>query len=186
MNPDKDSNKDPFLQKLKRGDEQAVEELYEQAFHYCASFVLKNKGDIEDARGIFQESLIVLFRNIHKEGFELRSHIKTYLYGITRNIWLKKLDRQKRGGLSLVVDDPNSNFQVEETADDTSAEEKEEQVEKLEQALANHSEDCQRLLRLFYYENMSYKEVAQQMGYTDSYVRKKKMNCIQALRATMQ
>lgn len=175
------SNK--LLQGLKKGDEKAVQSVYDQAFHYCASFVLKNNGNMEDARSNFQECLIILFRNINRKDFSLKSSLKTYLYGINKNLWLKQLEKHKKTGLHLIVDKPEGGINLDQVTDEAiGIHQKEERLSQLEKALREHSEDCRKLLRLFFYEALNYREVAKAMGYTDAYVRKKKMLCIGALR----
>lgn len=179
--------KTTLLESLKQGDEQAVEEVYNTAFHYCASFILNNQGSMEDARGIFQECLIVLFRNLQKEEFELYANLKTYLYGIAKNLWLKQLKKDRKTGLQLVVDDPHSGFSLDGQPDEGERQvQKEEQLQRLEKALIEHSEDCRRLLQMFFYGKKTYREVAQEMQYSENYVRKKKMKCIEALKEKMK
>ena len=67
--------------------------IYISCYPIIRNMVLKNKGTTDDAKDIFQESLIVLYENVkNKPSFQLDSSVSTYLYSIARNKWLKQLD----------------------------------------------------------------------------------------------
>ena len=185
MNPG--INRIELLEALRKGNRLAVKEIYEMAFHYCASFILKNQGNMDDARDVFQEVLIVLFRNLHKEDFQINRNLKTYLYGTAKNIWLKKIERDRKRGLQLSIDRPESNFELADNQYESKEKaEKEQTLVLLEKALEEHSEECRQLLRLFFYEKKTYTEVARLMDYKESYIRNKKMKCIKVLRERLR
>ena len=58
-----------------------------------SSFVLKNSGSQEDADDIFQDSLIVFYKNVIKSEFKLTAKISTYLFSIAKRLWLKNIQR---------------------------------------------------------------------------------------------
>ena len=164
-------------------DDQMLEELYKNHFFYCTNFILKNNGSPEDAKEIFQEALIILYKNFKKEGFSIQSNLRSYLYGVCRNLWLKKLAKQQKSGLKLTLDEPNQNF--EEIVAENEVEEKSEKerlYELLEQTIKNLSEECKKLIKLFFYEKLTYKEVAKKVDYKESYIRKKKKSCIDKIK----
>ncbi|MEM9886850.1 MAG: sigma-70 family RNA polymerase sigma factor [Bacteroidota bacterium] len=176
-----------LLTRLRTGEKQAVEELYQLTFRYCASHITNNSGTAADAREIFQEVLIVLFKKLQDPAFRIERSLKSYLYVITKNLWSNHLRQEKKTGLQLSLDQED---QVEKQGLDTQQDakaleekqEKEQLLTRLEQLLKQHSADCRKLLRLFFYERKKSPEVAVIMGYKESYVRKKKKNCIDHLR----
>jgi len=172
-----------LIEQLRAGNEQAVRQIYRDAFTYCASFVTKNNGTSEDARDIFQNVLIVFYKKLEDLNFEIESNLKTYLYAITKNLWFTHLRKAKKTGLHLVMDEEDNPLKFSDDGSELKAkQEEEEQLLELEEHLRNHSAKCQKLLRLFFYEKKNYREVAALMDYSESYVRKKKMKCIAALR----
>ncbi len=55
-----------------------------------------NKGTEEDAKDIFQETVIAIFRKIReKSDYEIRRDFATFLYSIARWLWLKQLRSMK-------------------------------------------------------------------------------------------
>lgn len=171
-----------FLLELKRGEATALRSVYEQAYPICAALVLNNTGTKEDAKDVFQEALLVLIQKLKNPDFQLTANIKTYMYAIVRNLWLKKLRNNEKKGLSLVIDEPEINFQLPYDDDFEYKKETEERHDAIEEAFANLGEECKKIITAFYYQKMSLKEIAQWLGYTDHFIKVKKKRCMDALK----
>lgn len=172
-----------FLNKLKTGNETAFRELYKSVFPPCSNLIINNSGTMNDARDIFQESLMILVKNLRKEGFELSCGIKTYLYSIMRNLWLKRLNKKNKGGLSLVMDDPSDTEYILIQEDELEEkQEKEKQLDIVAEILKDFKEDCRKVLTAFYFKKQSMKEIAAAMDYTNQFIRVKKVRCMDALK----
>lgn len=172
-----------FLNLLKSGDRAAFRELYATIFPPCSNLILNNNGTMNDARDIFQESLMVLVKNLRKEGFKLSCSIKTYLYSIMRNLWLKRLNKHKKGGLSLVIDDSSDmEFIIIQEDELAEKQEKEQQLNIVAEVLKGFKEDCRKILTAFYFKKQSMKEIAAAMNYTNQFIRVKKVRCMDALK----
>lgn len=176
-------NTTTFLNLLKNGDTAAYKELYKSVFPSCSHLILNNNGTMRDARDLFQESLMVLVKNLRKEDFQLTCHIKTYIYSIMRNLWLKRLGKQNKGGLSLEIDEPSDMEYIIIQEDELAAkQEKEKQLDLVAAVLKDFKEDCKKLLTAFYFQKRSLKEIAKMMDYTDQFIRVKKVRCMDALK----
>ena len=70
--------------------------MYSEYLGMIQNVIVNNKGDMQEAEDIFQDGLIVIYNQAKKTDFELRCSIKTYLYSICRNLWLKKLRKSSR------------------------------------------------------------------------------------------
>ena len=108
----KESNEQDLLKGLAQDKREAVETIYKQHYNMVQSLVLNNSGTIEEAKDIFQEAIIVLYEKTRSGNFELNCLIKTYLYSVSRRLWLKRLQQiQKFPGESgaaeavVMVDD---------------------------------------------------------------------------------
>lgn len=172
-----------LIDELKVGNERAFRELYKSIFPPCSNLIINNNGTMNDARDIFQESLMVLVKNLRKEGFELSCGIKTYLYSIMRNLWLKRLNKRNKGGLSLVMDDPSDTEYIIIQEDELEEkQEKEKQLDMVAEILKDFKEDCRKVLTAFYFKKQSMKEIAAAMDYTNQFIRVKKVRCMDALK----
>jgi len=171
------------IEGLRNNDRTVIKELYKDSFGYCASFILNNRGDIDQARDHFQEALIVLFNNTLKPDFKLTCNVRTYLYSIIRNQWLKKISRQHRGGLKLVMDeDPNKEYVIVDDIANEDQVEVEEKHEAVSKAMKMIKGDCHDLLMSFYFKKIDLGSIAEKMGYTYQFVKVKKNRCMEALK----
>lgn len=76
---------------LQSRDNKAYEILYQFYYPSVKNFITKNSGSEEDAEDIFQETILVLLEKVPKTDFNLTSSLKTYIFAISSNLWLKKL-----------------------------------------------------------------------------------------------
>ncbi len=65
--------------------------MYEQNYQFVERFVLKNNGNVDDAKDIFQDIMLALIEKIYADDFELTASLSTYIFAIGKNLWLKKL-----------------------------------------------------------------------------------------------
>jgi RNA polymerase sigma factor (sigma-70 family) len=141
---------------IKNRDNVTLKKIYKKHFSLIESFVTSNKGTVDDAKDVFQEAIIVIYRYTRDKDFEISCSFETFLYSICRTIWLNYL-RNKR-----IHDD-----KVEESAEYRL-------YQKHFQKLGN---ECKKLMQLFY-DKVPYKEIARQMGYSSiAMVKKKKFMC---------
>jgi RNA polymerase sigma factor (sigma-70 family) len=83
------------------------DDLYTDCFPAIEAYIEKNSGNKQDAEDIFQESLIVLLKKQSEPDFTLTSSVKTYLFSVAKNLWLKKLRKEKQRPLTpQLYDDP--------------------------------------------------------------------------------
>ena len=85
-----------LLQGLKDREETAYRLLYQFYYPVIEKFVLRNSGTKADAGDLFQDAMVVLWRQVSGDGFTLRASLKTYLFAISRNLWFKRLRQAKR------------------------------------------------------------------------------------------
>ncbi|MCP4442894.1 MAG: sigma-70 family RNA polymerase sigma factor [Aureispira sp.] len=175
-----------LLKQLKLGNQQAYEKLYYLAFKSCANLVLKNNGSRNDAEDIFQEALYIFLLKIREPNFELSCKISTYLYAITSKLWLKQLHKKSKQPYTLVVDE------IQEKLPDVSIEQEEEDLNQELLILAMQTldsfgkEECKQLLKLYYFDRFSLQSIADILGYSPKYTKKKKANCLKYLKKAIE
>lgn len=159
-----------------------VKAIYKDCFPMIKDYVTRNGGVEEDAKDVFQDAMIVLCRNINKPEFCLTSKVSTYLFAISRNIWLKKLRDSK---IKTVDFDPVLHNVVEfQSIEEQSFTSIQKQLGKL---LLKSGELCYKVLRLFYYENMSMSHISESMGYSSEQVAKnQKLRCLKKVRLLLR
>jgi len=98
-------NEHSLLKGLANNDSSAVETLYKRHFGMIQHFVTNNNGSFDDARDIFQEAMIALYEKVQNDSFTLTCQIKTYLFSICKNLWLKRLQQMGKYSSPLSSED---------------------------------------------------------------------------------
>ncbi|GAB4056025.1 RNA polymerase sigma factor [Spirosoma litoris] len=85
-----------LLNLLRAGDNQGFGKLYRQCYPSIEHFVVQNSGNQDEAKDLFQETLLVLLTNLQSPDFQMTSSLKTYVFSISKNLWLKQLKKSAR------------------------------------------------------------------------------------------
>jgi RNA polymerase sigma factor (sigma-70 family) len=161
-----------IIEGVRKQDEKILNWLYDNYFQSVKKYVLRNSGSDEDVSDVFQESIIILYKQITEDTLKLTSDLKGYFFGVARNVWNAQL-RIKQKTSELEFDLPE-----EEDIDDMHNLILEKIVSKSFQKL---KPDQQMILNLFS-EGHSYEEIAEKMNLkNETYARRKKYLCKEAL-----
>ena len=158
------SNELALLEGLARNDTASVEKIYKDNYNMIQSLVVNNNGSTDDAADIFQETMIVLYDKSKTVGFELNCKLKTYIYSISRRLWLKKLQLSQR--TTYIYDNTEDVVAVEDEID--LHEKKNNEFLIMEESLAKVGEPCKTLLEEFYIHKKQMQEIAEMFGYTNA------------------
>ncbi|MXV51194.1 sigma-70 family RNA polymerase sigma factor [Pedobacter sp. HMF7647] len=162
-----------------KGSEETLNQLYKAYFPMVLQFILSNTGDDDDAKDIYQETIIVLYNKIKSGNFQLSSKLKTFIYSVARRLWLKKLSQKSRS--SNNIKDFEDILPVEDDLE--SYEEKDRQFKKIETALSQIGEPCKTILEDFYMQSKSMQDICEKFGYTNAdNAKNQKYKCLQRLK----
>jgi RNA polymerase sigma factor (sigma-70 family) len=168
-----------ILSALKRGEDNALNLLYKTYYPMVVHFIVSNNGTEQEAKDIYQESVIVLYENLQIPGFELTCKIKTYIYSVCRRLWLKKLAEKSRY-VGKIEDFESFIPFVKEDAD---IEEKDMQFKVMKQALEKLGEPCRTILQDFFIHNFTMQQITEKMGYTNTdNAKNQKYKCLMRLK----
>lgn len=163
-------NDQKILQCFKNGQREKAFRILYQLYPKIESLVLSKGGQKQDASDVFQESLIILYRNLEKNNFTLTSSFYTYLYSVSRFVWS---DMQKKEA-KLPTNAINEN---EATIEQSIYEEK--QFQLAEYAFSELGERCKKLLLMFYHKHMSFRDIAKVMQFSSEKIAKnQKYKCL--------
>jgi RNA polymerase sigma factor (sigma-70 family) len=168
-----------LLKGLAENDRKATETIYKDNYAMVQSLVLNNNGSIDDARDIFQEAMLVLYEKAKSEKFELSCQIKTYVYSVSRRLWLKRLQQLQK--YSSEVEDVAEVVPVEDELELHEMKNMEFQV--MEKAMMGLGEPCRSLLEAYYLQKRSMIEIAGNFGYTNAdNAKNQKYKCLTRLK----
>lgn len=159
--------------------EEALNKLYTGYFPMVLQFILNNNGDEDDAKDVYQEAIIVLYNKIKSGNFELSSKLKTYLYSVSRRIWLKKLTQMSKKTNNIA--DFEDVLAIDE--DIETHEQMDMQFDKMKVALESLGEPCKTIIEDFYIHNLSMQDICEKFGYTNTdNAKTQKYKCLQRLK----
>lgn len=162
-----------FIKGIKNRDNKILKIIYKEHFLLIKSFIVKNSGTIDDARDVFQEAIIVIYRYTKKDDFKINCSFETFLYSICRTIWLNNLRNKKIHTDKL---DDIREYITFSASDDEQIEESAE-YKLYQKHFQKLGDECKKLLQLFY-DKVPYKEIAKRMNYKSiGLVKKKKFKC---------
>ena len=174
-----ENNEKILLQGLARNDKKAVETIYRDNYGMVQALIINNNGSTDDARDVFQEAMIVLYEKARSGTFELHCQIKTYMYSVSRRLWLKKLQQTKR--FTTDFGNPDSVVPVEDDLEDHLK--RDQEFGMMEKAILGLGEPCKSLLEAFYIEKKNMQEIAAGFGYTNAENAKtQKYKCLMRLK----
>jgi RNA polymerase sigma factor (sigma-70 family) len=173
-----ESSERSLLQGLAKSDKKAIETIYKENYNLVQALVINNSGTSEDAKDIFQEAMIVLYEKVQSGSFELNCQIKTFVYSVSRRLWLKRLMQQNRFSIS---DGHEDSVAIDEEMEEH--EKRNAEFVMMERAMNGLGEPCKSLLEAFYLQKKSMQEIAGSFGYTNSEnAKNQKYKCLMRLK----
>ncbi|MCS6824769.1 MAG: sigma-70 family RNA polymerase sigma factor [Cytophagaceae bacterium] len=159
------------IARIKKGDERALDYLYKKNYKMMINMIIKNNGTEDEAKDIYQESLIVLWQKVISDDFVLSSKLSTYLYSICQNLWRKELDRKSKH----TGEDEINKSEINDL-------DKTERINIINKCINELGETCKAILTYYYFDNLSMSDIAEKMGFANSDTAKtKKYKCKQEL-----
>lgn len=169
-----------IIRKILNGDESILEKLYLDYYPVILNFIIKNSGNEEEAKDIFQESILVFYNQVKEKKLFLTCSISTYIYSIARHLWLNELKSKNRNQLNIeemetyiIIDDDEKN-QIKKKEDD---------LKLMNISLEELGEPCKSILYDFYIAKLKMEKIAQKMQYTNAAnAKNQKYKCLQRLK----
>ncbi|HET8573777.1 MAG TPA: sigma-70 family RNA polymerase sigma factor [Edaphocola sp.] len=164
------------------GDSAAIDQLYKLYHPILIKWICSRGGEEVDAEDAFQDALLVLFEKAQDSEFCLTCRISTYLFAVCKRIWLKKitqkvpsvaLDQDEEEGIQLKAEEEDVQLFLDQEA----------KIEQLDVALKALGEPCAGLIKAFYVEQKSMKDIADIFHYTNpENAKTQKYKCLNRLR----
>ncbi len=170
-----------LIRGIRQKNEACIRYLYREYFPAILFMVESNNGVYEDAEDVFQDGLVVLYRKLRQDKIKLSCSVKTFLYSVCRNIWLRRLARKTKLLMhpDLEVNEQAVEYQMK------AHELREEHLERLrifQTHFLSLPKDCQKILVMFF-DKVPLKEIAETMGLKgENYVKSRKYMCKNLLR----
>jgi RNA polymerase sigma factor (sigma-70 family) len=130
--------------------------------------VMQMGGSSEDAKDMFQEGLMIMLEKIDNNEFALSCKFKTYLYCVCENLWKSNIaKRQAAANYFARRMEPEDEKDFTEVMDN-------DLCREIFLSVFDTLDPVSKNILKLYWEEVSPQEIADRLGYTYGYVRKKK------------
>ncbi|MBL55760.1 MAG: hypothetical protein CMP61_01100 [Flavobacteriales bacterium] len=167
-------NNNTLLTAIRQGNSsEFIEEIY-LYYPVVKSYIIKNSGDEDEAKDVFQEAMVIFYEQAKKPTFELTCQANTYVHAIAKNLWRSRLrDRGKKIGSKVE--------NIIDTEEEVEAYQEEEKLYGyLDNIILQLSEKCQAVFKHFYFLKKSMREIARDLNFSSENAAKtQKYKCIE-------
>lgn len=147
---------------LEREDQMVISSLYKKSYPPIERTLKSQGADPDDIQDVFQDAMVILVRKIRNGSFKKDESINSFLFIISRNLWINKIKRDKKSqsidGYELEDEWSNDiHFQA-------SVSEKEQTIRRAFEMLG---EKCSNVFKAILFNGQKYKEVAEEYGFAN-------------------
>ncbi|MDF1550290.1 MAG: sigma-70 family RNA polymerase sigma factor [Bacteroidales bacterium] len=160
-----------ILKSLKHRENHVVAYIAKKYLPMVKHMLVEFKGDENEAEDIFQEALIIIIKKIDSREFKLTAKFSTYLYAVCKNLFDYRKKRKAAADKYLIAE-------LETVAEEDFSEDydKKYQYKIYKYYFSKLGEGCQDILNMHWLD-MSMKEIAEKLGSSEGYIRKRKHAC---------
>lgn len=156
----------------------ALKQLYQLYYQDVEKFTITFTGNVEDAKDVFQDAVVAIYRMVKDDKYPANCPIKAYFIAICKNLLLKKKKMMKTvtedEHLKSVADSAQTALEHLQTT---------EKSRSLLSVVHQLGEECKAILTSYYFENLSYKEICQKLvQVSEDSVKMKKKRCMNRLK----
>ncbi len=168
-----------YLIGLMNNDVPVINEIYKKCASKVRSYVQFNQGNLHDAEDIFQEALLDVYHQARFKQLELTCPFEPFFLLVCKRKWLNELKKRAQKPVTKGEDDllhiGEDTFELAEKL-----KEQEEKVGLFKKAFEKLGEKCQEIVR-WSMQGEAQEKVAEAMGVSYGYYRKKKSECMAGL-----
>jgi RNA polymerase sigma factor (sigma-70 family) len=168
-----------LIQEIKSGNEAPIVKIYKLFRNEFLDWGLRNFAiNVEQLKDIFQDTVLDFQQNIISGQLNhLTSTLKTYLFQIGKFKIINFLKREQR-----ITYLEEIKFIKKEKEEYMLSEERQYNLDDIAKAMAKLPEDCQSLLKLYYFKEYDMSSIARELNYKNSDTAKsKKSVCLKKL-----
>lgn len=170
-----------IVDQLKKSNINApVHYLYQEYFSEITKLISFNGGTEDDGADIFQETVLTFIDLVKTDRYRGDSSIKTFLYAIAKNLWRQELrSRGRRNNRETLYSSGEEKISYD--SEDFFVDK--DMRHTMDAIYKEIGDTCRNILKGFYYEDLSMKELLTRFNYENEQVlRNKKSICMKKIK----
>lgn len=167
-----------LIETAKRGDAESFEKLYKLVYSPLYRYIYSRTHTKEVTEDLLQQVFLRFFEALPRFTLNEDFGLLPYLFTISKRLIINEGVRKK----SIHLDDEDFEMIPDETTDTFSQADIKLLAEKINEYLPELSDDEEDVIRLFFYAELSHKEIAEVLAKDEAHVRKLKERALKKLR----
>jgi RNA polymerase sigma factor (sigma-70 family) len=172
-----------YIEGLLQNNSFIIQTIYDKFVPKVVNYIKNNNGDADQAQDVIQEVIVSIYNQAKIKKLQLSCPFDAYFFLLCKRKWLNELKKSSKKEVTI-------NEEVLSKDDDASQHAFETEIFNEKQQLFNEmfqklGDACKELLKTTF-QITSMEEVAEKLGVTYAYVRKKKSLCIGQLTSMVQ
>jgi RNA polymerase sigma factor (sigma-70 family) len=135
-----------------------LNDIYKEIYPYIESYVMHHGGTADNARDVFQDAMLIIYKKIKNEELKLHCKFSTYLYAVCKLKWI-----QNRKKHYFRINKLKEVAHVAESETAYNVHSHDESKALFEKHFNRLAPDCQKLLRL-YFNGFTIEDIQKEMG----------------------
>ncbi|UNY99308.1 sigma-70 family RNA polymerase sigma factor [Zhouia spongiae] len=172
-----------YINGLLQNNTFVVQMIYDKFAPKVVNFIKNNSGDTDQAKDVIQETLITIYNQASEKGLQLTCPFEAYFFLLCKRKWINHLKKESNKEVTIKDEILSNNETTEHMLTETSL--YEEKHALFTEMFLKLGQACKELLKATF-KIKSMEEVAESLGVTYAYARKKKSLCIGKLTKLVQ
>jgi RNA polymerase sigma factor (sigma-70 family) len=152
-----------------------IKSIYDRFVPKVVGYIKKNSGNEDSAKDVVQEVLVAIYNQAKNKGLQLTCPFDAYFFLLCKRRWLNQIKKSALNEVTINEEVVSINDDAVQLADELDMEQQRKLV--FDRMFQKLGDACKDLLKTSF-EIKSMEEVAQKLGITYAYARKKKSLCI--------
>lgn len=153
-----------ILDSIRTGnDARVIPYLYDEVLPGVKNFICKNSGNEEEAYDIFQDAIVLLYKQVKLNRFNESYKITGFLFTVCKNLWINRVKKKNR---LVSFDGYSHDISIENNVLNDIVT-KEKRV-LLHQIFSDTGKKCLEILKYSIFENLSMEEICKKMGFASA------------------
>jgi RNA polymerase sigma factor (sigma-70 family) len=174
-----------YIEGLLANNGKVIREIYTRFSAKVERYIVNNSGSEQDAGDIFQEALTAIYEQARYKQLQLTCPFEPFLLMICKRKWLNELKKRSHNPVTKPSEDVFNNIGEDVFAMAEQLEQQEEKSQLFLQLFQKLGDKCQEIIR-HSLKGEHQEKVAEALGVTYGYLRKKKSECLATLMKMIQ
>ncbi|MCM4173950.1 sigma-70 family RNA polymerase sigma factor [Arenibacter sp. TNZ] len=172
-----------YIEGLLMNSPLVIKSIYARFVPKVVGYIKKNSGNEDAAKDVVQEVLVTIYNQAKHKGLQLTCPFDAYFFLLCKRRWLNEIKKSSLKEVTINEEVISINDDALQLADEFEIEKQKKVV--FDRMFQKLGDACKDLLKTTF-EIKSMEEVAQKLGVTYAYARKKKSLCIGELTRMVQ